>query len=188
MASYNTYTDFELLQLLQNSDKKAFAELYNQYWDKLFALATRQLDNPYEAEEVVQELFIELWERRANLKIVRSLNHWLAAAVKYKVLTIFSNRYRRPQLTDQFPENILSETALPNSVIELQQLIVQLESLVDALPERPRVVYRLSREQHLSNREISQQLQISEKTVENHINRALGSIRKTLGDAAFFLF
>ena len=187
MALYHTYTDEELLKLLQEGDHTAFASIFDRYWNLLFSLAVKQLGDPYEAEEVVQEIFTEVWARRAGVKITCSLNYWLAAAVKYKTLTIFSNRHRRLLLTGDLPEDTLSETALPYSLIEMQQLMAQLESVVAALPERPRVIYRLSREEHLSNREIARQLQISEKTVENHMNRALSSLRKTFGDAALSL-
>ncbi|WEK33684.1 MAG: RNA polymerase sigma-70 factor [Candidatus Pseudobacter hemicellulosilyticus] len=184
MADYALYTDQALTDLLQQEDQLAFREIYNRYWNLLFTLAARQLDNAQEAEDTVQQLFIEIWERRKNIQVKRSLNHWLAAAVKFKVLSIYSARHRQLSITGILPEDLPAQTPQPHSILEMQQLMAQLEAAVEALPERPRIVYRMSREGNLSNQEIARQLDISEKTVENHMNRALTSIRKSLGDAA----
>ncbi len=131
----------------------------------------------------MQQLFIEVWERRTRINIIRSLNHWLAAAVKLKVLTVYSSRFRSLQTTGEINEEYPADAPLPYSIIELQQMMAKLEVLVEALPERPRMVFRMSREGQLSNKEIADQLNISEKTVENHMNRALGSLRKSMGDS-----
>jgi RNA polymerase sigma-70 factor (family 1) len=184
MSLYATYADGELLGLLQQGDDAAFTEIFDRYWPSLYALAIKQLRSAHEADEVVQELFIELWDRRAHLQVTRSLAHWLAGAVKYKVLTIFSRRQAQSRTTGELPEHLPSTAATPGSLLELQELLTRLEASVRALPQRAQLVYRLSREEQLSNRDIAHVLQISEKTVENHMNRALHSLRHTLGGAA----
>ena len=183
MASYSTHTDEELVVLLQQNDQAAFREIYDRYWKILFAQAVRKLNNNHEAEDAVQQLFIEVWERRAGIRITRSLHHWLAAAIKYKVFSLYSDRYRSLIASGEISTDIPEEAPLPHSLLEMQQLMAALEALVEALPERPRIVYRMSREGELTNKEIADQLNISEKTVENHMNRALNSLRKNLGNS-----
>lgn len=183
MASYSTHTDEELVVLLQQNDQAAFREIYDRYWKILFAQALRKLNNNHEAEDAVQLLFIEVWERRAGIRITRSLHHWLAAAIKYKVFSLYSDRYRSLIASGEISTDIPEEAPLPHSLLEMQQLMAALEALVEALPERPRIVYRMSREGELTNKEIADQLNISEKTVENHMNRALNSLRKNLGNS-----
>jgi RNA polymerase sigma-70 factor (ECF subfamily) len=183
MAAYRTHTDDELVELLKQHDQHAFREIYDRYWEQLFAQAVKKLDNNHEAEDAVQQLFIEVWERRANLRITRSLHHWLAAAIKYKVYSLYSDRYRSMRASAEISTDIPENAPLLHSLIEMQQLIAELETMVEALPERPRIVYRMSREGGLSNKEIAEQLNISEKTVENHMNRALNALRKSLGNS-----
>lgn len=88
MAHYCTYTDEELVQLLKKSDHEAFAELYERYWDKLLFLAGKKLNDLYEAEHIVQDLFLDLWQRRADLDIQRSIGGYLVIAVKYRIIKI----------------------------------------------------------------------------------------------------
>jgi RNA polymerase sigma-70 factor (family 1) len=184
MVSYCTYADDELVELLRRNDPIAFREIYNRYWKQLFVQAAKKLNNNHEAEDAVQQLFIEVWERRANIRVTRSLHHWLAAAIKYKIFNLYSDRYRLMTASAEISTDIPGDTPLPHSLLELQQLMAELEAMVEALPERPRIVYRMSREAQLSNKEIAEQLNISEKTVENHMNRALSALRKSLGDSA----
>lgn len=183
MTVYSTYTDNELVALLQQDDQQAFEALYDRYWNLLFAQAFRKLDNAQEAEDLVQQLFIEIWERRARIRITHTLNRWLAAAVKYKVMTVYSSRYYRMRPSGEIKEELPSDAPLSHTIIELQELLSRLERLVEALPERPRMVFRMSRDAQLSRKEIAEQLNISEKTVENHLTRALGSLRKSFGES-----
>lgn len=188
MTAYSIYRDDELVALLQKDDQQAFKTIFDRYWGALFAQALKKLGNAQEAEDLVQQLFIEVWERRSRIQITRSLNHWLAAAVKFKVLTVYSSRYRRMHTSSEIDEELPADTPLPDSIIELQEMMATLEAMIEALPERPRMVFRMSRDLQLSNKEIAEQLDISEKTVENHMNRALGSLRKSLGDSAMSVF
>jgi RNA polymerase sigma-70 factor (ECF subfamily) len=77
------YTDQQLLDLIRTDDRGAFTELYNRYWDKTYAVALHRLEDEHEAEEVVQEVFLSIWQRRATLQLTHTVATYLAVAVKY---------------------------------------------------------------------------------------------------------
>lgn len=186
MAAYTTYNDTALLDLVKEEDEHAFTEIYNRYWKLLFYIAQQKLQNLEEAEEIVQEVFTDLWARRHTITLKRSLKYYLASAVKYQVITCLSKRHQQLHLQQTFIPTDQPFTA--DSRLSFHELQEQLEDLVAALPEKCRIVYQLSRDEGLSHKAIASQLDISEKTVENHLTKALGHLRRGLGDAAFLFF
>jgi RNA polymerase sigma-70 factor (ECF subfamily) len=178
MALYDTYLDEDLFALLQSGDRKAFDELYNRYWDKLFVVACRRLGNPAEAEEVVQDVMLRLWSRRGEIALKSSLGAYLAVAVKYEVINWLARHRRR-----QAYQNALEGPEADHSTEQLVDFFAlqeRLSRLVKALPEKRRIVFQLSRDQGLSQKEIAERLRISENTVEAHIRKALQSLRRGL--------
>jgi len=179
MEQYKNFTDIELVATLKTGDKTAFAEIYNRYWDKLFCIAGHKLDQLEDAEEVVQNIFISLWNRRAILNITSTLNSYLAVSVKYRVIKVLEKQYRQRKYTDSLGK----QHGLDDSTrewLEFTELKEQLEQLVQGLPEKCQLVYRMSREDGFSQKEIAGKLDISEKTVEAHLGKALKTIRSGL--------
>ena len=185
MQSYCKLTDNELLCLLTNNDDhQAFTEIYNRYWKKLFTVAANKLGCLEDAEETVQDIFVSLWNRRKRLQINTSLSSYLSVSVKYKVISTF-DKYHNQQ---QYINTIINNTAVDDSTQEwlaFDELREQLTEMVAILPEKCKVVYQLSREQGFSQKQIAEQLQIAEKTVEGHLNKATKILRAKL---SHFLF
>ena len=179
------HIESELLRKMAQGDELAFTEIYHQYWKLLFSVAANKLDNLAEAEEVVQDVFADLWKRRAEIDIRQSLKSYLAAAVKFQVYSLLYKRHRQ-----RHHEKILQQNSSSTSHVEeqydLKTLQEQLKQTTAQLPERCRLVYELSREAGLSNKEIAQSLDISEKTVENQMTKALKVLRTSL--KSFFSF
>lgn len=170
------YTDHELLLSLAKGHHTAFREIYLRYWDKLFYLAAKKLQDLPEAESIVQDVFVDLWQRRAQLDIRESLEGYLVVAVKYRVLN-FLARQDRARLYEQYAEQQLAAAHLSTEEwLRFEDLKDWLDKMVNRLPEKCRIAYRL-REKGLSQKEIARQMQVSEKTVETHISRALKVLR-----------
>jgi len=179
MGQYKNFTDIELVATLKTGDKTAFAEIYNRYWDKLFSIAGHKLDQLEDAEEVVQNIFISLWNRRATLNITSTLNSYLAVSVKYRVIKVLEKQYHQRKYADSLGK----QQGLDDSTqewLEFTELKAQLERLVRELPDKCQLVYRMSREDGFSQKEIAGKLDISEKTVEAHLGKALKTIRSGL--------
>jgi len=162
--------------------ERAFEEIYRRYWLKLFQVAWQKTGNREAAEELVQNLFVRIWERREKLILRVSLKSYLYGAIRCLII-----RFLRDQLVSSRHLAAIQH-ALPESeeAVEDQLLFRELNSSVEAsikkLPGRSRTIFELSRTRHFSNKQIAGQLNISEKTVEYHLTKSLRLLRVHLKD------
>ena len=180
MPNYNDATDNDLLLLLKSDNEAAFTTLYNRYWKKLFVVASYRVGSLEEAEEIVQDIFTALWKRRNTLVLTSDLAKYLAVSVKYRVVKVLDKHYNKRRYIDSL---VISEQ-VDNSTEErlsFDELCEELAKYVKQLPERCQLVFRLSREDGLSQKQIAETLQISEKTVEAHLGKAFKTLRTKLG-------
>jgi RNA polymerase sigma-70 factor (family 1) len=180
MAAISTLTDTELLSLLREGNSAAFTEIYNRYWKKLFAVAGNKIRDLNEAEEIVQDIFVALWQRREVLQITDTLGAYLAVSVKYRVIKILDKRYHQQQYANHRSQTLSLLDDSTQEWLQFGELKTRLSELVADLPEKCRLVYRLSREAGYSQKQIAEELSISEKTVEAHIGKALKALRTGL--------
>jgi len=179
MHSYANRKDADLLVLLAKSDEGAFTEIYNRYWQKLFVLAANRINNLEEAEEIVQDIFTSLWRKRGTLNITSELSSYLAVSVKYRVIRAMDRYYKMQNYIDA----ALAQDQLDDSTQQLlsfHELQEELEKYVQQLPDRCKLVFQLSREEGYSQKQIAQELEISEKTVEAHLGKAFKILRSKL--------
>ncbi len=183
MKSYTSYDDGTLVHLLNQGDEAAFTELYDRYWKLLFYVAHKRLKVFAEAEEIVQDVFADIWLRRKTLKIQSSFKYYVASATQYQVMAQLTRRKRMTQVQiEESPDQASLNRA--DQILMFKELEEKLQQLVSALPEKCRLVYELNRKEGLNNKQVAEKLGISEKTVENQMTKALGRIRNGLGDAA----
>lgn len=184
IAAYSSYSDQELTALLKNGDKTAFTEIYNRYWKKMFAVACQKINDSEEAREIVQQIFISLWERKEKLEITSTLASYLSVSVKYRIINALNMQYVRKNYIDNLP----AWSELDDSTqewLDFEEVKERLAVLVSDLPEKCRLVFVMSREQGLSQKKIANALGISEKTVEAHLGKAIKSLKTGL--KSFFL-
>lgn len=161
-------------------DEQSFEAIYNLHWEKLYSLAAYRLADEELAKEVVQDVFFSLWERRKTLTIGGEVVHYLYRSVKLKILEHYrTNQIHRRHL-DEFALNLHGQENTTENHVMLNELNTQLQHFVQTLPNQCRRVFELSRSQGLNTREIAVEMVISEKTVKNHLTRALSSIRSML--------
>jgi RNA polymerase sigma-70 factor (family 1) len=172
-----------LLLALRDGDENAFTTIYNTYWKKLLALAYANLKDKMLAEEVVQEVFISLWNRRFDQRI-ESLEAYLATAVKFSTFKSLHRNRRHSEIENQTETK---DYYIQDDVIESKFLKEYLDGVVEKLPDKCRLVFKLSRESYLSNKEIAKDLDISEKSVEAHITRALKLLKSNLQKAGILI-
>ena len=184
MSKYADCSDFQLLELLKSSDHVAFAEIYDRYWKKLFVLAGNKVECLEDAEEIVQNIFLSLWNRRTSLNITSSLAAYLSVSVKYRVIKVLQKQFHQ----NGYAQVLKAKGELDDATqewLQFTELQDQLEKLVTELPEKCRLVFRLCREAGLSQKQIARELDISEKTVEAHLGKAIKKLRAGLRQ--FFL-
>lgn len=167
--------------MLVNNDQDAFKHLYERYWFELYQCAFAMLKDQHAAKDILQDVFIWIWENRTTLNITY-VKAYLKAAVRFKVANYIRSGNIREHLFDELAK-LPSHSQAPTSdeLIELKELRQVIHDSMLQLPQKCREVYRLSREEGLSNQEIAQRLGISVKTVEAQMTIALKRLRTRLG-------
>ena len=169
--------DKVLLDRLIKGDEKALNEIYLIYWQELFLSAYNVLKDKAACEDIIQDLFLQLWQKRDTLRI-DSLRAYLFTAVRYIVFRQIRTGKVRSELFDAIGERM--DMIPADALLEEREMNLQVARAVAALPEKCREVYKLSREEELSHKEIASKLNISTKTVENQITIALKRVRSSL--------
>ena len=174
-------TDDEILHRLKEGDKRALTILYDSYWKPLFASSYLLLKDRELCEEMIQDIFIEIWNRRLELQIKVSIKNYLYACVRYKVFTEF--RRDKPERVELYDDiNGRFQYSTPETRMIHEELEQHVTLVVESLPDKCQIVFKLSRNEQLSHKQIAEQLGISTKTVENHITNALKILRDSLGN------
>ena len=178
-----------LLQKLKAGDQTAFDKLFRQYYKYLVVVAYKYIKDDHLSKDLVQEVFMDLWKRRETISIEQSLKFFLRRAVINRSLaTIRKNS--RISLEEDAGLNVPTRTNETESAYQMKELNEVLESAYAKLPARCLEVFKLSRHEGLSHKEIAAKLDISTKTIENQMTKALKIIRAALkeyGAIGFFL-
>lgn len=182
------YLDEILLDLVRyHDDRAAFEEIYYRYWQTLLDAAYQRLKSREAAEEIVQEVFIDLYLRRNEVEFKSNLEAWLKTALKYKVYNI----YRSQQIHLRHLEGIMRETHIapvpPDEALALKEIRERIKMAAAKLPEKCREVFLLSRTEHLSQQEIAARLNISVSTVKKHITKAVRILKSEFKENYFDL-
>lgn len=185
-SEYTQYTDQFLLQQLTHNDQAAFTVIYQRYWKSLFREAMNVLRSQKEAEDCVQELFVSLWKRRQTLSVSSSLKAYLQTAVRYQCIDRIEKDMIRGGYLEDFTNYLAAQQALSSIEEELdaRELAASIDQVMDKMPGKMREVFRLSRQEHLTHREIAERLNISEETVKKQIYLALKILKTHLGDTS----
>lgn len=177
-------TDHQLCALLHAGDKKAFDILYERYWKRLFVYAYKIFEDQLICEDIVQEVFVRLWERSREVKI-EELESYLFRATKYQVLNALRNMKRTLPYEDILP-NFPAEERV-ELVYEAEEAALLIEESVKGLPVKCQEIFMMSRWEELSNREIAEKLSLSVRTVESQLYKALKLIKKDLSKINIWL-
>ena len=177
--------DILLLKLIKQGDQIAFRHLFYQYADSLERFITYYIHDREKSQDLVLDIFTYIWENRQNFEIKLTLKAYLFQATRNKSFT-----YIRDKKIPVYLEEMEGMEIVQNydSELELQELHHLIEEAVSLLPDKCREIFRKSREENLTNKEIAGQLHISEKTVEGQITIALKKIRIHLGDSYSYLW
>jgi len=180
MVFYASLSDQDLADLTKSGDEAAFQELFNRYDRLLFTYVYKKLQDKEEAKDVVQDVFIALWNSRETLELTGSLAGYLYAAVRNRALNVFRNK----NVSDKYIASLqylIDNTQSADHLIRERDITTLIEKEIAALPPKMREVFELRRTAYLSNREIAEKLDISEQTVATHMKRALKVLRMRLG-------
>ncbi|WP_055562238.1 RNA polymerase sigma factor [Hymenobacter sp. AT01-02] len=179
---YAAWDDAALVKALAQEDTLAFAELYERYWWPLFEVAYRKVNSREAAEEVVQDLFTALWHKRHQGSTIENVERYLFRAIRYRIIDFIKARMTHAGYVEYSRTHHSSLDHSTEQTVEADDLSVALLAGLMRLPEHTREVFRLSRLEHQTIPEIAEHLNLSRKTVEYHLTRALKSLRLSLRD------
>jgi len=169
--------DSELQQLVKKGNKPAFEVIFERYWKRLFTYAFKIFNDEKICEDIVQEIFISLWEKSNDANIL-NLEAYLLRSVKYKI----ANHIRDLKFSPAHLEILqnLHNTVQTNNDMEYQEFEAEIFNEIKKLPPKCQQVFMLSRFENYTNPEISEELDISVRTVEKHISNALKFLKSTI--------
>lgn len=177
--SYNG-TSEKCVEKIRKGDQEAFEELFHEFYAPLSKFAWRYVRSSHIAEELVQEVFLDVWEDKKSLDPAKSIKAYLYQSVKNKAL----NHIKHKDLAKEYNKSIAWVNRTPITQIHSfagnSEFIRQTKKEIENLPEGARNIYKLSRKDGLTYREISEVLDISIKTVESQMSRALKILRQKL--------
>lgn len=179
MTKYHNYPDNILLEEIIKSNSKAFEEIYNRYWYKLFSVAYHQLGSKEDAEQIVHDVFEKLWTKKENLTIT-NLGVYLVVSAKNGCINFIKSQltFRKYQEYLMFHEVYHTENA--DNISSPEELTELIEKILTTLPEKTAMVFKMSKFENQPNKAISAKLQLSEKAVEYHITKSFKHIKENL--------
>ena len=175
MEIIGSYTHTEIVQRLQAGDELAFTLIYNHFWDKLYVTALARLKDEFLAEEVVQMVFLRLWDKRENIEI-QNLSAYLAAMTRYGVYEQMAQATKKLE-KEQYWSIQGRKTTSHDLEIEQKFMLHFIRELTHELPEKCRLVFIYNKLEDQSIADVAARMNISRKTAEAHLTKALRFIR-----------
>ena len=173
-------TETHIVKEIQSGNERVFEALFRSHYESLHIFAKSFIADPDQAEEIVQDVFFKIWEKRHQLDITTSIKAYLYSSVRNTCLNYIKHLKVRAGYAD-FAMNNNSETFSDvDEQVEYSELEEKIRALMESLPEQCQRIFRMSRFDGKKQREIAEELGISIKTVENQMGRALKVMREGL--------
>lgn len=187
MEKYRKYTDQALAYRLKDGDHAAFTEIYRRYWSVLWAHALKMVRNEDDARDLIQELFVGLWEKSDQLNPEANLAGYLYTILRNRILDLIEQqKVRAGHLESLARFGTRSQRTVLETITE-REFMQALSHEVAQLPAKMRRIFELRTKEHLSYREIAEHLEISDKTVKKQINNAIKIIKPRLHNPGSWL-
>lgn len=174
-----TWSDSELFDELKKDNKMAFSVLFDRYSDILFRFIQKRIESVPDVEDIIQEVFISMWNRRSKIQVGNSIYPYLFKAAKYEMIDWLVKSEKRNRHLDYLGIN--KDQYLVATTSEDELIAKELASLVEnemaRMPDTMRSVFRLSRSEEMSIKDIANQLSLSEQTVKNNVSMALNRLK-----------
>ncbi len=176
---HRNLTDEQLVDFLKSGDQSAFEEIYNRYWYKLLSIAYHETGTREEAEELVQDLFERIWHKRQE-SIIRHLSAYLVVSIKYLATNYVKSQITQRKFQEYLIFNEIRQSYVTDESVQFADLSKAVEEAMKKLPEKSVEIFKMSRFENQSVKDIAQQLNLSEKAVEYHITKSLKVLKEQL--------
>jgi RNA polymerase sigma-70 factor (family 1) len=180
MSVYSKLTDEQLVALLKKGDQLAFAEIYKRYAEGLAGFASSKLFNLDDARDLLHDMFVKLWENREQIVVISNLQSFLFTVIRRRIIDKIRKNITREVYAVTMQSSVPAFHDGVDNLLEAKEFEQAIEGALDQLSPRIKEIYKLSREDGLSNRLIAGKLDLSEQTVKNQISAAIKHLRKSL--------
>lgn len=187
MQNVQNINDLFLLQKLKDGDNIAFQELYNKYFGILYLHVYQKLKDREVAKDIVHDLFISIWQKRADLSINGKVSSYMYAAIRNRVIDYISKEKSKLKYLETLTEPSQQVSSGTDYLLREKLLAEQIESVLDRLSPRVKEVFELSRKEYLSHKEIANKLNISEHSVRGYIKLALRLLKMKFGSILYLM-
>jgi RNA polymerase sigma-70 factor (family 1) len=181
MPNQTEYSESLLLADLRKGSVDAFEKIFKQHWESLYNSAKAKLRSHDEAEEVIQNIFSALWEKRESL-LITNLTYYLNMALRNRILNLIRDKIPQEKYWEYYRSFMPKYQDITDQIVAFDDLNDAVELAVKHLPEKSRQVFKLSRLEGRSNAEIANLLHVSEKAIEYHLTKSLKELRLHLKD------
>lgn len=188
MSEYRQYTNEELSALLAESDYAAFTEIHERFYPLLYSHAYKKYPHREEVRDLLQELFAALWNNRHTTVFTSGIAVYLYSATRNRMINLFQKKKVRSVYLQSLQHFMDQGENITDWRLREKEMARQVEKEIAALPAQMRRVFELSRNEHLSNREIAELLNTSPLTVKKQVHNALKILRTRLDPTTFFFF
>lgn len=181
------FTDGDLIAMIRNSDHDAFDELHGRFWHSLFTITYKKIGDEEEAYDLLQEMFIELWEKRQTISFTNEVKNWLRNRLWFKIAIYFRNKGFKEKHRENFMLFLKSEEApvfamdsieVKEADSDYEDILQMINGCIEDMPDRMKEIFLLSKTDNHSVKEIAEKLNISPKTVKVQLERATSRLRK----------
>jgi RNA polymerase sigma-70 factor (family 1) len=177
----STYTEQELLQLSADGDEAAFTILFNLYKHRLYSYLLRLSGSPEMTEDVIQEIFLKLWDQRTSMGQIEQFGAYVFRMAQHRIINSFKRSAKETLILAELRRQTKSPVSEAEDNLSAREVQRRFHEALEKLSPRQKLIYQLSRDHGLKHDEIAQRLHISRSTVNNHMILALRTIRDHLG-------
>lgn len=178
---FKNQDDQHLIMALNQGQPAAFEEIYRRYWFKIYRIAYNQTGNKEEAEELVQDVFLSIWNRRDSV-IIKNLELYLIISIKNKVYDFIRSKINFRKYQEHIILNEIDFHFKTDELINYSDLTQAIEKVLTLLPEKSVTIFRKSRFENMNTKEIAQSMSLSEKAVEYHLTKSVKFLKENLKD------
>lgn len=176
---YKRFTDEQLVESLRKGNEKSFEEIYHRYWYRLYTIAYQETGTKEEAEELVQDVFENLWYKREE-SLIKHLRAYLIVSMKHRVMNYIKSAITQRKYQEYLIFHEIRQSYGTDEIVNFSDLSRAVDEVMKKLPEKTSEVFRLSRFENQSVKDIAEKLSLTEKGVEYHITQSLKVLKDHL--------
>ncbi|MEQ7799682.1 RNA polymerase sigma-70 factor [Pedobacter sp. ASV1-7] len=177
MRLYKSLSDTELTSFLKGGDRNAFSEIYDRYWGLLYRHARRMTNDDELAKDIVQDVFVSLWDRGSEIHFSHSLSAYLYSTTRNKVINLYDKEKVKTKYIASLTSFLKNSENVTDHLLRERLLSALIEQEISMLPKKMKEIFEMSRKANMSAKEIAANLELSDKTVKRQISNAIKILR-----------